>query len=143
MAQSADRDPAAPLADHTDRPGQFFRSRAALQLEIIALRHQLGVTSALGEETEAQSVRPVPVAWLCGIWDGWRSTLCLVKPGTVMAWHRKGFRLFWTWKVLRGQRGRLPVPKEIRRLIRKMSTENPLWGAPRIHGELLKLGIDL
>ena len=82
-------------------------------------------------------------AWFCGIWDGWRSALCLVKPDTVIAWHRKGFRLFWTWKVLRGQRGRPPVSKGIRRLIRKMSRENPLWGAPRIHSELFKLGIDI
>src|ERR1039457_4047213 len=82
-------------------------------------------------------------AWFCGVWDEWRSALCIVKPQTVIAWHRKGFRLFWTWKVRHGQRGRPPVPKEIRKLIRKMSRENPIWGAPRIHGELLKLGIDI
>jgi putative transposase len=59
------------------------------------------------------------------------------------AWHRRSFRLFWTWKVRRGQPGRPAVSKEIRQLIRKMSRENPLWGVPRIHGELLKLGIDI
>jgi len=69
--------------------------------------------------------------------------LVIVKPETVIVWHRKGFRLFWTWKVRHGQPGRPPVSKEIRQLIRKMSRENPLWGAPRIHGELLKLGIDI
>jgi hypothetical protein len=67
----------------------------------------------------------------------------IVKPETVIAWRRKGFRLFWTWKVRRGQAGRPPVSKATRELIRKMSRENPLWGAPRIHGELLKLGIDV
>jgi len=67
----------------------------------------------------------------------------MVKPDTVIAWHRKGFRLFWTWKIRRGQPGRPPVPMEVRKLIRKMSRDNPLWGAPRIHGELLKLGIDI
>jgi hypothetical protein len=82
-------------------------------------------------------------AWFCGVWDEWRSALCIVKPETVIAWHRKGFRLFWTWKVRRGQPGRRPVLKEIRKLIRKMSRENPIWGAHRIHGELLKLGIDI
>jgi transposase InsO family protein len=82
-------------------------------------------------------------AWFCGVWAEWHSALCIVKPATVIAWHRKGFRLFWTWKVRHGQRGRPPVPKEIRRLIRKMSRENPIWGAPRIHWELLKLGIDI
>jgi transposase InsO family protein len=69
--------------------------------------------------------------------------LVIVKPETVIGWHRKGFRLFWTWKVRRGRPGRPPVSKEIRQLIRKMSRDNPLWGAPRIHGELLKLGIDI
>jgi putative transposase len=69
--------------------------------------------------------------------------LVIVKPETVISWHRKGFRLFWTWKVRHGQPGRPPVSKEIRQLIRKMSRDNPLWGAPRIHGELLKLGIDI
>jgi transposase InsO family protein len=69
--------------------------------------------------------------------------LVIVKPETVIAWHRKGFRLFWTWKVRHGQPGRPPVSQEIRQLIRKMSRDNPLWGAPRIHGELLKLGIEI
>jgi transposase InsO family protein len=69
--------------------------------------------------------------------------LVIVKPETVIAWHRKGFGLFWTWKIRHGQPGQPPVSKEIRQLIRKMSRENPLWGAPRIHGELLKLGIDI
>jgi hypothetical protein len=66
-----------------------------------------------------------------------------VKPETVIAWHRQGFRLLWTWKVRRGQPGRPPVCQETRKLIRQMSRENPLWGAPRIHGELHKLGIDI
>jgi transposase InsO family protein len=82
-------------------------------------------------------------AWFCGAWAEWRSALCIVKPETVIGWHRKGFRLFWTWKVRRGQPGRPPVSKEIRKMIRKMTRENPIWGAPRIHGELLKLGIDI
>ena len=73
----------------------------------------------------------------------WRSALVIVKPETVIGWHRKGFRPLWTSKVRRGRRGRPPVSKEIRKLIRRMSRENPLWGAPRIHGELLKLGIDI
>ena len=82
-------------------------------------------------------------AWLSEIRADWRSTLCIVKPETIIAWRRKGFRLFWTWKIRHGQPGRPPVSKETRELIRRMSRENPLWGAPRIHGELLKLGIDV
>ena len=73
----------------------------------------------------------------------WRSALVIVKPDTVIAWHRKAFRLFWTWKVRRGKPGRPALSPEVRAPIRRMSRENPGWGAPRIHGELLKLGIDI
>ena len=66
----------------------------------------------------------------------------IVKPETVLAWHRRGFRLFWTWKSRR-RLGRPGVPPDVRQLIRTMAEANPLWGAPRIHGELLKLGIDV
>lgn len=82
-------------------------------------------------------------AWLAVTWRDWRSALIMVKPETVIGWHRRGFRLFWTWKSRHGRRGRPSVPVETRQLIRRMSRENPLWGAPRIHGELLKLGIDV
>jgi len=118
-----------------------FRTRAALQLENIALRHQVGVLQRSVKRPQINRFDRFLWAGFCAVWDEWRSALCIVKPDTVIAWHRKGFRLFWTWKVRRGQRGRPPVPKEIWKLIRKMSRENPLWGAPRIHGELLKLGI--
>ena len=67
----------------------------------------------------------------------------IVKADTVVAWHRKGFRLFWTWKIHRGKRGRPSVPQEVRNLIRMMSRNNPRRGAPRIHGEVLKLGIEI
>ena len=82
-------------------------------------------------------------AWLSELWSDWRTALVIVKPETVIAWHRKSFRLFWTWKVRSGNPGRPAVTKEVRDLIRRMSRENPIWGAPRIHGELLKLGIDI
>jgi len=85
-------------------------------------------------------------------WKDWKDTLLIVKPETVVAWHRKGFRLYWTWKSRR-RVGRQPVDPEVRDLIRKMSAANPLWGAPRIHGAaegpgrlrplLLKLGIEV
>lgn len=66
-----------------------------------------------------------------------------MKPSTIVGWHRKGFRLFWTWKIRQGKPGRPALPGEVRELIRTMSRDNPLWGAPKIHGELLKLGIDI
>jgi putative transposase len=77
------------------------------------------------------------------MWSDWRSALAIVKPETVVAWHRAGFRRFWTWKVRRGQPGRPEIAREVRDLIRQMCRENPTWGAPRIHGELLKLGLDI
>jgi putative transposase len=120
-----------------------FRTRAALQLEILALRHQLSLLQRSVKRPKLNRFDRCLWVGLCGAWAEWRSALRIVKPATVIAWHRKGFRLFWTWKVRRGQTGRPPVSKEIRKLIRRMSGENPLRGAPRIHGELLKLGIDV
>ncbi len=82
-------------------------------------------------------------AWLCAVWNDWRSALIFVKPSTVISWRRKSFRLFWTWKARGGRPGRPGVTKDVREPIRRLSRENRLWGAPRIHGELLKLGIDI
>lgn len=121
-----------------------FRSRAALQVEILALRHQIGVLRRSAKKRPKLTVVDrVLWAWLSGVWADWRSALVIVKPETVIAWHRKGFRLFWTWKIRHGRTGRPTVSQEVRNLIRTMSRANPLWGAPRIHGELLKLGIDI
>jgi putative transposase len=79
-----------------------FRTRAALQLEILAPRHQLGVMQRSVKKPKLNRFDRFLWAWLCGAWAEWRSALCIVKPATVIAWHRKGFRLFWTWKVRRG-----------------------------------------
>src|SRR3982751_2262233 len=120
-----------------------FRTRAALSLEILALRHPVCVLQRSVKRPKLTPADRFLWIWLCAIWNDWRSGIFLVKASTVIGWHRKGFRLFWTWKIQRGTPGRPAVPKEIRDLIRLMSRENPLWGAPRIHGELLKLGIDV
>jgi putative transposase len=119
------------------------RSRAALQLELLALRHQLHVLE------RSRRCRPrlsradrLLWVWLSRVWHEWRSALVVVKPETVIAWHRRGFRLLWTRKSRR-RVGRPTVPADVRALILTMSNANPLWGAPRIHGELLKLGIDV
>jgi len=120
-----------------------FKSRTALQVENIALRHQRAVLRRSVKRPKLTAADRLLWAWLCEAWSDWRSFLVVVRPETVISWHRKGFRLFWSWKVRRGQPGRPPVSKEIRQLIRRMSRDNPLWGAPRIHGELLKLGIDI
>jgi putative transposase len=120
-----------------------FKSRAALQLENLALRHQVGVLRRSVKRPKLTPADRLLWAWLCEVWNDWRSALIIVKPETVIAWHRKSFRLLWTWKVRHGHPGRPAVSKEVRELIRRMCRENPLWGAPRIHGELLKLGIDV
>jgi putative transposase len=122
----------------------LFRSRANLQLENLALRHQIGVLrKSARKRPKLTSGDRLFWVWLSRVWSDWRSALAIVKPETVIAWHRAGFRLFWTWKVRRGQPGRPLISREVRDLIRKMCRENPSWGAPRIHGELLKLGIDI
>ena len=76
------------------------------------------------------------------MWHEWRTAVVIVKPENVIAWHRRGFRPFWTWKSRRGL-GRPSVARDTRTLIRTMSEANPLWGAPRIHGELKMLGITI
>jgi len=119
-------------------------TRAALQAEILALRHQLLVLqrSTRGRRLRLKTADRVFWVWLSRLWSGWRSVVRVVKPETIIAWNRKGFRRYWTWKS-RARDGRPPTNHEVRALIRKMSLANPRWGAPRIHGELLKLGIDI
>ena len=112
----------------------WARSRATIQLEVLALRHQLQVL----QRTRPRRVRLAKTdrwlwALLSRIWTGWRAALVIVKPDTVIAWHRHAFRLLWTWKTRHGRPGP-PVPHDVRALIRRMSRENLLWGAPRIHG---------
>jgi putative transposase len=124
--------------------GSVFRSRAALALENLALRHQIGVLKrSAGKRPKLTPSDRLFWVLLSRVWSGWRSALDIVKPATPIAWHRKGFRLFWTWKIRHGRAGRPAIAGEVRDLIRKMSRDNPLWGAPHIHGELLKLGIEI
>ncbi len=120
----------------------LFSKKANLVAENLALRHQLIV---LGRKTKRPRLHQrdrVFWLWLARSWTRWRDSLIIVKPETVVRWHRNGFKYFWSWKS-RHKGGRPVVDPEIRELIRRMSRSNPLWGAPRIHGELLKLGIDI
>jgi len=120
-----------------------FRGRASLQIEVIALRHQLHVLERSVKRPKLTASDRFFWACLAATWRSWRCALIMVQPETFIGWHGKGFGWFWAWKVRHGKPGRPAVPKEVRAWIRKMSRENPLWGAPRIHGELLKLGIDI
>src|SRR6516225_4845040 len=122
----------------------WFQTHASLQVEILALRHQVAVLkrSRRGRLRLNSADRLLWVG-LSRLWSQWRSALLIVKPETVMAWHRRGFRCYWRWKSRQGEPGRPAIDGEVRELIGKMSLANPLWGAPRIHGELLKLGIEV
>ena len=121
-----------------------FKTSAQLRLENLALRQQLIVLRrSTPKRLKLSTADRIFWLWMRRVWADWRSYLVIVKPETVVAWHRKGFRLFWTWKIHRGKPGRPRVSEEVRDLIRMMSCNNPRWGAPRIHGELLKLGIEI
>ena len=121
-----------------------LRTRAELQAEILALRHQLLVLQRFSRDRRLRLDRADRLlwVWLSRFWNGWRSALLIVRPETVIAWHRQGFRLYWRWKS-RHPSGRPSASGEVIDLIRRMSVANPRWGAPRIHGELLKLGFNL
>ena len=105
--------------------------------------HQIGVLQRSVKRPKLTTADRFLWAGLASIWNGWESGLSILKAATVVGWQRKGFGLFWSWKIGRGKPGRPSVPKEVRELIHMLSRENPLWGAPHIHGELLKLGIDI
>jgi putative transposase len=120
----------------------LFKTSVELRLENLALRHQLGVLRrSAPKRLKLMPADRILWVWLRRVWADWKSALLIVKPETAIAWHRKGFRLYWTWKVRRGKPGRPALPQEVRDLIRMRSQNNPLWGAARIHGELLKFGI--
>ena len=121
----------------------LFRSKVSLEAEILTLRHQLNVLRRKSPKRLAFSnFDRLVIAGLYRLAPRVVNALVIIEPETVIRWHRAGFRLFWRWKS-RSRGGRPKVPLEIRQLIRAMSVANPLWGAPRIHGELLKLGIDV
>ena len=114
-----------------------------LALENLALRQQLTVLKRQYPRPRLRRVDRIFWVWLSTVWSHWRQALMIVRPETVVSWHRKGFRLYWTWISRRKRRGRPEVSTEIRALIRRMAQANPFWGAPRIHGELLKLGLEV
>jgi hypothetical protein len=118
----------------------LFRPRAALEAEILVLRQQI-IVLRCGRPGRMPflMIDRMVLGWICQLFPKTREALAIVRPDSVVRWHRAGFRRYWRWKS-RHQCGRPGVSAEIRQLIREMSVANPLWGAPRIHGELLKLG---
>src|SRR5215470_14015714 len=121
----------------------LFRSRIALQTEILVLRQQLIVLQRKSPKRLVFSnIDRLVLVSLYRFSPKVLDALKILKPATVIAWHRAGFRAYWRWKS-RPRGGRPTASSEVRKLIREISTANPLWGAPRIHGELLKLGINV
>ncbi|GLH75047.1 transposase [Geothrix limicola] len=113
-----------------------------LELENLTLRHQLAVLQRTAKRSKTTRWDRAFWIGLSRVWSGWREACLLVKPATVVGWHRSGFRLFWRIKSRR-RSGRPHLEPTLRRLVIQMAWENPLWGAPRIHGELLKLGLKI
>ena len=119
----------------------FVVTRHRLALESAALRQQLAVYKRKQPRPRLQRLDRLFWVALRRFWSGWSDALIIVQPKTVVSWHRAGFRLFWGWRSR--QVGRPKVDKEVRELIRRMKADNPTWGAPRIHGELLQLGFEI
>jgi putative transposase len=120
-----------------------LRTRRALVLENLALRHQLAVLQRAAPRSRLRTSDRLFWVLLFRLWSGWADAVSIVQPATVIRWQRTGFRLYWTWKSHRNGLGRPAVAPDVQALIRRMSRVNPLWGAPRIHGELRKLGIEI
>ena len=121
----------------------LFRSHAAREAEIAFLRQQLLVLRRYARvRPRLRNADRLIFVWLHRLFPFLLRNAVIFQPETLVRWHRSGFRLYWRWKSRR-RVGRPAVPADIRDLIRTMSRDNPLWGAPRIHGELLKLGIDI
>ena len=121
----------------------LFKSRSRLEAENLFLRHQLNL--ALRQKPPRIRLRGSDRAllvWMARLWPSLLDTIQVVQPETILRWHRAGVRAFWRWKS-RNRAGRPRIDRELRELIRRMSMENSLWGASRIHGELLKLGYEV
>ena len=117
----------------------FLRSRSDTALEILALRQQVAVLKRKRPRPTLNSRDRLFWTTLRRLWSRWSDALIIVKPETVVGWHRAGFRLYWRWRSR--PKGRPKITEEIRALIRRLADENPGWGAPRIHGEIQKLGL--
>ena len=113
-----------------------------LALENLALRQQLAIYKRTTNRLRLRRSDRLLWVWLSRVWPAWRQALVIVAPATVLSWQRRRFRRHWATLSGRPPAGRPPVEAAIKPLVRSMAAANPRWGAPRIHGELLKLGID-
>ncbi len=120
-----------------------FRNRGELAIENLTLRQQLAVLQSIKKRPKIRRMDRILWVWLSKFWSNWHSALLVVKPETVVRWHRQSFKLYWRWKSRAKGLGRPKVEIEICKLIRRMCRENPSWGAPRIHSELCLLRYDV
>ncbi|TSA30731.1 MAG: integrase [Ignavibacteriales bacterium] len=120
----------------------FFRARTQLQFEIVFLKKQLEILNRSNKKLQILNRDRLFFTVMKRIFGNWKESLVIIKPETVINWHRKGFKLYWGWKS-RHTRGRPKISKEQIDLIKQMAKDNPLWGIPRIHGEIMKLGFDI
>ena len=124
-------------------PASLFKSRAELGAEILVLRQQINVLRRrIPRRPALTNIDQLLFVWLYRWFPTTVGALTIVRPETIIRWHRVGFRTYWRWRS-RNRVGRPKISAELRTLIRDMSRANPLWGSPRIHGELLKLGFDV
>ena len=132
-----------PVAAHAflSALGVLFRSQLSLRVENVALRHQLAIYQRTVRRPTIRPEDRILWSWLSRCWARWRDVLIFVQPETVLAWQRRRFRDHWARRSRAGTPGRPQISKEIRELIRTISSANSLWGTPRIVGELGKLGI--
>ena len=121
----------------------YIRSRHDLGLEIVALRQQLMVLKRRTKRARLRRSERLFWVLLRRAWPLWANPLLIVKPDTVVRWHRKAFRLYWRFLSRRKRIGRPVTGHEARTSLHTMANENPTWGAPRIHSELLKLGFEI
>src|SRR6266540_3266366 len=123
--------------------GDLIKSQRRLEIENLFLRHQLNIAvRRTPHRLRLRGSDRALLVWMTWLWPSLLGISRVVQPDTILRWHRAGFRAYWRWKS-HGRRGRPKISRELRELIRRMSKENPLWGAPRIHGELLKLGFEI
>jgi transposase InsO family protein len=121
----------------------LFKSRRQLTLENLALRQQLAMLKPSVKRPRVSTLDRLFWILFSKYVDGWRAMLHALHPDTVVRWHRQGFRFYWRWRSRGHKPGRLAIDAGLRKLIRKMQATNIGWGAPRVHGELLKLGIEI
>ncbi len=118
----------------------LVRTQTDLAAENLALRQQLSVLNHSAKRPKLRKRDRIFWVWLSRLWPNWRCVLLIVQPDTVVGWHKQGFKIYWRWKSRHKTVGRPKIEVEIRKLIRRMTVENPTWGVPRIQSELVLLG---